>query len=111
MLYSLLTEAQRLELIGGVPVQYNGGHHILPHSFRVTGSEGHTYVLRTDAGPSGNVMWLNPPPQVGGSLCAYPPTVPMWDIITSQKLMLETDEPRFLSIALPHTYHRPPWGR
>lgn len=84
--FALLTDAQRKE------IKRKAG-------ITVKGSLGGTYFIYADGvSYSGNVYEMVGNRRVRG-YCAYPRGVPKWDIYTAQKLMLETDEGAFRSIA------------
>lgn len=74
----------------------------------IVGSEGHRYRIFTNMGVSGNVLWESETSGMWrGGLCAYYPEVPTYDTFLGQKLMLETDEQKFLKKA--YGLH-PPWS-
>lgn len=77
--------------------------------FDVIGNLGTRYRLYANA-YSGNVYWIDETGYAAGNFCAHPDTagrsldgkrgrLPVSDSVIGQKLMLETDEVRFLSLA------------
>lgn len=77
--------------------------------FEVIGNLGTRYRLYANA-YSGNVYWIDETGFAAGNFCAHPDTagrsldgkrgrLPVSDSVIGQKLMLETDEARFLSLA------------
>lgn len=62
------------------------------------GSAGGVYRIHDNQGPSYNVRAMGDEHAVT-LLCAYPPGVPLGDVLLAQKLALETDEPGFLATA------------
>lgn len=77
--------------------------------FEVMGSAGGHYRIKR--GTMGNIEWIRPDGQRGGTLCVHPTTrhgvLPMRDVHLAQLLALTTDEVGFLNLANVHTGQRP----